>query len=144
MSLAFGTILCLFLAAYAIMLPITALHVVLNWKLLHYAGYTTVQQLKECGPRVEAYTKTIPWQPLYNLLVFGVLSFVYLRGLPGQTLLATGLLWAALGAVFDALTWVLLPHPWRLSWRELYLGHQPWLSLCYLCTALSPWAARLG
>ena len=134
-------IVWLFFLAYALMLPMVAVHVLFNWKILHYEGYTSLEQLKKCGPRVEAYAKTMPLQPLYNLLVFGFLSLRYCKGLSPFVLLCIGLAWLALAAITDLLTWALFPHPWRLSFRELYVGHQPYLSLCYLCILLSPMLA---
>ena len=129
--------------AYALMLPMVALHVLFNWKVLRYAGYTSVEQLKKCGPRVEAYTKTMPFQPIYNLLVFGLLSLLNFRGYTWIALLWVGIAWLVLAIGADLLTWIIIPHPWRLTFRELYVGHQPWISLCYLGVFFSPMVALL-
>lgn len=133
----------MFLLAYGIMLPITALHVLFNWKVLGYGGYTSVEQLKASGTRVPAYLATKPFQPLYNLVVFGLLAYYNLPGLDAARLLLIGVLWLGLAMITDWLTWVMLPHPWRLSARELYLEHQPWITLCYLCVVASPLFALL-
>ena len=55
----------------------------------------------------------------------------------GEALL-TGLLWAGICIVFDVFGWVLIKHPWSLTFREFYIDYQPWLTLIYLAIFLGP------
>ncbi|WP_071705185.1 hypothetical protein [Murdochiella vaginalis] len=62
-------------------------------------------------------------------------GYLYSNGLDNPSLqeaLVTGLLWAAICLVFDAIGWVLIKHPWSLSFKEFYIDYQPWISLIYL------------
>ncbi|MGL4972263.1 MAG: hypothetical protein ACRC6H_03885 [Culicoidibacterales bacterium] len=138
-----GEIIGIYVLAYVLMLPLAAIHVLFNWLVLGYAGYTSVAQLRAQGPRVEAYVKTQPWQPLYNLLVFLPLCWFLLPEATPITLVIVGSIWIGLSIALDTLCWVLMPHPWQLSLRELFVDHQPWITLCYLATALCPFIVLL-
>ena len=89
----------------------------------------------------EAYEKTKPWHPVYSLLLYPAAGWLYMRSLPDPTLQAalhTGLLWAAICIVFDLLAWVVVKHPWRLSYREFYVRYQPWITLTYIIIFAAP------
>ena len=89
----------------------------------------------------EGYEKTKPWHPLYNIVLFSLFGWLYINGLHTATLneaLLTGALWAALCIVFDVLGWVIIKHPWSLSFREFYIDYQPWISLIYLAIFIGP------
>ncbi|MFP3154919.1 hypothetical protein LQZ18_10960 [Lachnospiraceae bacterium ZAX-1] len=55
----------------------------------------------------------------------------------------TGLIWIGITIVFDIFGWVIVKHPWSLSFREFYVNYQPWISLIYLAIAVSPTVACL-
>ena len=64
-----------------------------------------------------------------------------MSGLSDPTLeqaLLTGAIWAGICIVFDVFGWVIIRHPWSLSFREFYLDHQPYISLIYLALFLGP------
>ena len=89
----------------------------------------------------EGYEKTKPWHPLYNIILFTIFGWLYLRGLAEPSLkeaLITGGIWAAICIVFDVFGWVLIKHPWSLSFREFYIDYQPWITLIYLAIFLGP------
>ena len=89
----------------------------------------------------EGYEKTKPFHPLYNLLIFPVCARFYLLHLSSPTLsdaLLTGLIWAGITIVFDLFGWVLIKHPWSLSFRAFYVDYQPWITLIYLIIFCSP------
>lgn len=89
----------------------------------------------------EGYEKTKPWHPLYNIILFSIFGCLYLSGLPRPTLgeaMITGGIWCGICVVFDVFGWVLIKHPWSLSFREFYIDYQPWISLIYLAIFLGP------
>ena len=64
-----------------------------------------------------------------------------MSGLSDPTLeqaLLTGAIWAGICIVFDVFGWVIIRHPWSLSFREFYLDYQPYISLIYLAIFLGP------
>ena len=52
--------------------------------------------------------------------------------------LLTGAVWAGICIVFDLFGWVLVRHPWSLTFKEFYLDYQPWITLIYLAIFLGP------
>ena len=89
----------------------------------------------------EGYEKTTPWHPLYNIVLFTLFGYLYMNGLPAPTLkeaIVTGLLWAGICIVFDVFGWVLIKHPWSLTFKEFYVDYQPWISLIYIAIFLGP------
>ncbi len=89
----------------------------------------------------EGYEKTKPWHPLYNIILFSFFGWLYMRGLANPTIgeaLITGLIWMAICVVFDLIGWVLIKHPWSLTFKQFYIEYQPWISLIYLAIFLGP------
>ena len=89
----------------------------------------------------EAYEKTKPWHPLYNIILFALFGWLYMRGLHSPTLteaLITGAIWCGICIVFDLFGWVVIKHPWSLTYREFYVDYQPWISLIYIAIFLGP------
>lgn len=100
---------------------------------------------------VPAYTMTVPFHPLLNLLVWPLFGWWYARGLPSGSdgeveAIRLGGFWLGSTVVVDLVGWVLVPHPWRMSAYDFYVGYQPWISLIYIAIFLSPmiafWAKR--
>jgi membrane-associated phospholipid phosphatase len=52
--------------------------------------------------------------------------------------LITGAIWAIICIVSDLVGWVLIKHPWRLTFREFYIDYQPWITLIYLAIFAGP------
>ena len=67
------------------------------------------------GPGLgQGYEMTKPWHPLYNIILFTIFGFLYLRKINNLTLkksAITGALWAGISIVIDLVGWVLVPHP---------------------------------
>ena len=94
------------------------------------------------GPGLgQGYEMTKPWHPLYNIILFTVFGLLYLRKVNNLTLkkaMATGALWAGISIVIDLVGWVLVPHPWSLTFKEFYIDYQPWIALVYLAMFIAP------
>ena len=55
-----------------------------------------------------------------------------------------GAFWAILCILIDLAGWILIPHPWAMTFKEFYVDYQPWITLIYLVIFFSPIvAARL-
>ena len=64
-----------------------------------------------------------------------------MRGVADPSLydaLITGAIWAGICIVFDVFGWVIIKHPWSLSFKEFYIDYQPWISLIYVAIFLGP------
>ena len=127
-----------FWIAYIIVTNIGVLHTIFNIKVLH------MKSMKESPGMGEGYEKTKPWHPLYNVVIFPIFAYLYLHGLEIVTLtevMATSLIWGTITVVFDLFGWVLIKHPWSLTFREFYIDYQPWITLIYITIYASPFIA---
>lgn len=129
--------LCYWLA-YIIVTAIGVLHTIFNIYVLHY------KSMKNSPGMGEAYEKTKPWHPLYNIILFPFFATLYLNGVGNITfenVLATSLIWGGLTVIFDLIGWVLIKHPYSLSFKEFYIDYQPWITLTYISIFASPFIA---
>lgn len=134
----FGYSMLWFWIAYIIVTTIGVLHTIFNIKVLH------MKSMKEGPGMGEGYEKTKPWHPLYNVVIFPIFAYLYLHGLEVITLsdvIATSLIWGTITVVFDLFGWVLIKHPWSLTFREFYIDYQPWITLIYITIYASPFIA---
>ena len=134
----FGYSMLWFWIAYIIVTDIGVLHTIFNIKVLH------MKSMKEGPGMGEGYEKTKPWHPLYNVVIFPIFAYLYLHGLEIVTLtevMATSLIWGTITVVFDLFGWVLIKHPWSLTFREFYIDYQPWITLIYITIYASPFIA---
>jgi uncharacterized membrane protein len=46
--------------------------------------------------------------------------------------------WAVICILIDLIGWILIPHPWAMTFKELYVDYQSWITLIYLVVFLSP------
>lgn len=123
-----------FWICYALVTAVGILHTVFNIYVLHLKPMDD----KSMG---EAYEKTKPWHPLYNIVLFSVFGFIYMRSLNAPTLhesLITGAIWSAICILFDLFGWVMVKHPWSLTFREFYIDYQPWITFIYLAIFAGP------
>lgn len=133
-----GFLMLWYWVAYFIVTAIGVLHTIFNIVVLH------MKSMKDSPGMGEGYEKTKPWHPLYNLLIFPIFAFLYFRGLDVVTLsnvLITSLIWGSLTIVFDLFGWVLIKHPWSLTFKEFYIEYQPWITLIYITIYASPFIA---
>ena len=134
-----GLSLLYFFIGYVVITWIGFIHTVFNIKVLH------MKSMKESGGKGkglgEAYNKTKPWHPLYNLIILPIFAYMYFKGLDTVTLsnvIATSILWGTSAIVIDLVGWVLIKHPLSLTFRRFYIEYQPWITLVYLIMYASP------
>jgi len=130
----FGWSMLWFWVAYVIVTGIGIAHTVFNIMVLH------MKPMDKDGMG-EGYEKTKPWHPLYNIVIFSIFGWLYIRGVSEASFadaVMTGLLWTGICIVFDLFGWVLIKHPWSLSFRGFYVDYQPWITLIYICIFLGP------
>ncbi|WP_081341139.1 hypothetical protein [Streptococcus equinus] len=100
------------------------------------------------GPGMgEGYEATKPWHPLYNILIFPIAAYMYLSTLPIVTLhevIVTSTVWGTLTIIVDVVGWVIIKHPWSLTFKEFYIDYQPWITLIYLAIYISPFLAYMA
>jgi len=77
---------------------------------------------------------------LFNWKVRGQEGFDTTLGLQALKANATQfhVLWVVYCFLLDIMFWIVLPHPWRLTAKELFVSYQPWISLVYLAIFISP------
>jgi hypothetical protein len=127
------SMLC-FWICYVIVTLIGIGHTIFNIYVLH------MKPMDENGMG-EGYEKTKPWHPLYNIVLFSIFGWLYMGSIASPTVMeaiVTGCFWSGICIVFDVFGWVLIKHPWSLSFREFYVDYQPWISLIYLAIFLGP------
>ena len=130
----FGMSILWFWVCYIIVTLVGMLHTMFNIFVLHMKPMDS----ESMG---EGYEKTKPWHPLYNIILFSVFGYLYMNGLPEPTLteaVITGGIWAGICIVFDVFGWVIIKHPWSLSFRAFYVDYQPWITLIYIAIFLGP------
>ncbi len=131
----FGMSMLWFWLGYIVVTWIGIGHTIFNIKVRH------MKSMKESPGMGEGYEKTKPWHPLYNIIIFSLFGFFYMNGLAAPTLseaLVTAVIWGAICIVSDLIGWVLIKHPWRLTFKEFYVDYQPWITLIYLAIMLGP------
>ena len=134
----FGLSMVWFWAAYFIVTTIGVLHTIFNIVVLH------MKSMKDSPGMGEGYEKTKPWHPLYNIIIFPIFAYLYFHGLEAirfSNVIATSLIWGTITVVFDLVGWVLIKHPWSLTFKEFYIDYQPWITLIYITIYASPFIA---
>lgn len=134
----FGFSMLWYWLAYFLVTFIGMLHTVFNITVLH------MKSMKDSPGMGEGYEKTKPWHPLYNIVIFPLFACFYFNGLETLTLsnvIATSIIWGTITVVFDLVGWVLIKHPWSLSFKEFYIDYQPWITLIYITIYASPFIA---
>jgi len=127
-----------YFAAYVLVTLTGVLHTVFNITVLH------MKSMVGSPGMGEGYERTKPWHPLYNIIIFPPFAYLYIAGLHTVTLqnaVWTGLLWGTVTVVIDVIGWVLIKHPWSLTFKEFYVDYQPWITLIYLTIYASPFLA---
>ena len=130
----FGKSMLWFWLAYIIVTIIGVLHTVFNI-------YVRKMKPMDKNSMGEGYEKTKPWHPVYNIIIFSLFGWLYMRGLASPTIsaaLVAGTVWAIICIVFDLFGWVIIKHPYALTFKEFYIKYQPWITLIYLAIFLGP------
>lgn len=136
----FGMSMLWFWTAYIIVTFIGIGHTIFNICVLH------MKSMKDSPGMGEGYERTKPWHPLYNIIMFSVFGFLYMHGLSEpsiQEALVTGAVWSGICIVADLFGWVIIKHPWSLSFKEFYIDYQPWITLIYAAIFSGPVAGFL-
>ncbi len=68
-----------FWVCYILVTVVGILHTVFNIYVLK------MKPMNETGMG-EGYEKTKPWHPLYNIILFSLFGWLYMRGLPARTI----------------------------------------------------------
>ena len=129
-----GLSMLFFWVCYILVTLVGVLHTVFNIYVLHMKPMDD----KSMG---EGYERTKPWHPLYNIILFTIFGLLYMNGIANPTIaeaLITGAIWSGIWIVFDVFGWVIIKHPWSLSFKEFYIDYQPWISLIYIAIFLGP------
>ena len=130
----FGMSMLWFWVCYFLVTTVGILHTVFNIVVLP-------MKPMDANGMGEGYERTKPWHPLYNSVLFSLFGGLYMRGLDSPALgdaFAAGGVWAGVCIVFDLVGWVLIRHPWSLTFRQFYVDYQPWITLIYLAIFLGP------
>lgn len=131
--------------AYSIVTVFASIHFLFNWKVRKQEAFDTslgLRSLLANATQFQAFKTTKPFHPIYNLLVFPIVSMKMMLQFPSIPTsvqsIRIGILWFLYCVLFDLICWVLIPHPWRLTLHELFVTYQPWITLAYLAIAISP------
>jgi hypothetical protein len=97
---------------------------------------------------IAAYAATVPYHVLYNIIIWPLFSALYFRMAKPEkgfwkTAFYLGLSWSMITIVFDVFAWVIIRHLWAMTWSEMYLDYQPWITFIYLSILISPFIGAL-
>lgn len=124
-----------FWVCYFIVTLVGMIHTIFNICVLH------MKSMKDGPGMGEGYEKTKPWHPLYNILLFPLFGWLYMRGVSDPSwseALLTGAIWVGICIAVDLVGWVLIKHPWSLTFKQFYVEYQPWITLIYIAIFLGP------
>ena len=130
----FGYSMFMFWICYILVTCVGIGHTVFNIYVLH-------MKPMDADSMGEGYERTKPWHPLYNIVLFTLFGWLYMNGLSEPNLneaVITGGIWMGICIVFDVFGWVIIKHPWSLSFKGFYVDYQPWITLIYLAIFLGP------
>lgn len=127
-----------YVVAYAIVTAIGVLHTIFNITVLH------MKSMKESEGMGEGYERTKPWHTLYNIVIFPIFAYIYFSGFVSVTwevVALTSLVWGTITIILDLFGWVIIKHPWSLTFKQFYVEYQPWITLIYITIYASPFIA---
>lgn len=136
----FGMSMLWFWVSYIVVTLIGIGHTIFNIVVLH------MKSMADSPGMGEGYERTKPWHPLYNIIFFSLFGFLYINGLTEPTMaeaLITGGIWCGICIVVDVFGWVIVKHPWSLTFKEFYVDYQPWITLIYAAIFAGPVAGYL-
>ena len=134
----FGFSMLYYWIAYFIVTAIGILHTIFNIIVLH------MKSMKDSPGMGDGYYATKPWHPLYNIIIFPIFAAIYFSTIQDMTfsnVVATSIIWGTLTVIFDVFGWVIIKHPWSLTFKEFYVDYQPWITLIYIAIYASPFIA---
>jgi hypothetical protein len=137
-----------FWAAYFVITAIGMGHTIFNIAVLKMGSMADVSQAEmavsadSAYSMGEAYAATVPFHPLYNIVFWPLFAFLYFKLAKTEknqwkTALSLGLSWTLITVVFDLFGWVIIKHPWALTFKGFYVDYQPWITLIYAAIFVS-------
>ena len=93
-----GMFILMYVLAYVVVTWIGIIHTIINIKVFH------MKSMKESPGMGEGYEKTKPWHPLYNIIIFPIFGYLYLKGINDVTIiyaLITGVIWSLISIIGD-------------------------------------------
>ncbi|MCA1056126.1 hypothetical protein LCM10_14090 [Rossellomorea aquimaris] len=126
------------LLAYTLVTVVAIIHMYI---FHHVYGVPNAKQAGTSYLKSPAYVKTIPYQALYNVVLFPVFLWLYVSSI--ETTDIHGLMfdtvvqWTVISIILDYVGWVLIPHPFKFTHKEFYVDYQPWITLIYLAIFIS-------
>ena len=127
-----------FWIAYIIVTLVGLGHTCFNWKVLKME--TEVE-------KVTSMYDIVPYHALYNIIIWPIFSYIYFLQVNPFDIwneaLILGTSWALITIIFDVFGWVIIKHPWRMTFKEMYVDYQPWITLIYISIFISPFIAVL-
>ena len=140
----FGLFMLWYWSAYIIVTLVGIGHTIFNWKILKME--ITVEKVTSMYD-VVPYAKTVPFHPLYNIIIWPIFSYIYLLQISPVNVrneaFVLGASWTLITIVFDLFGWVIIKHPWRMTLKEMYVDYQPWITFIYISIFVSPFIAAL-
>ena len=135
---------------YLIVTSVAYLHFLFNWKIRGQEALDTklgIKALKVNATQFEAFKSTKPFHPIYNIVVFPIVATWMINNISNGVniyeAISIGALWLIYCFISDILFWIILPHPWRLTLKELFITYQPWITFAYLAIFISPIIAKI-
>ena len=126
------------LLAYTVATLVVFIHMLISNKSFG------VQNAKQAGTtflKSPVYVKSRPYQVLYNVLIFPIFLWLYSKGIDTDNIkefmLNTVIQWTILSIIIDYISWVLIPHKFRLTHKEFYIDYQPYITLIYVAIFVS-------
>jgi hypothetical protein len=140
----FGLFMLWYWSAYIIVTLVGIGHTIFNWKVLKME--ITVEKVTSMYDIVP-YARTVPFHPLYNIIIWPFFSYLYLLQVGTVNVwreaFILGASWTLITIVFDLFGWVTIKHPWRMTFKEMYVDYQPWITFIYISIFVSPFIAAL-
>ncbi len=126
------------LLAYTVATLVVFIHMLISNKSFG------VQNAKQAGTtflKSPVYVKSRPYQVFYNVLIFPIFLWLYSKGIETDNIkefmLNTVIQWTILSIIIDYISWVLIPHKFRLTHKEFYIDYQPYITLIYVAIFVS-------
>lgn len=139
-----GLYLICYWSAYIIVTLVGIGHTIFNWKVLKMENKKEkITSMYD----IVAYAKTVPFHALYNIIIWPIFAYFYIVQVNPvnvwKVAWVVGASWMIITIVFDLFGWVIIRHPWRMTYKEMYLDYQPWITLIYISIFISPLIAAL-
>jgi len=139
-----GLYLLLIFVPYVLVTLVGIGHTIFNWKILKMGlKKEEITSMYDVVP----YVKTIPFNPIYNIIIWTIFAYLYFFqagfGSIWQSALFLGTSWALITIIIDLFGWVIIKHPWRMTFKEMYVDYQPWITLIYISIFFSPFIAAI-